>query len=338
MATEQETSPVDRGGGGGVYASFVRWMENLGDTGFAYFLLTPPLLLLAVIAFWPLLSTFRLSLFADAITGTANVGEFVGFQNYVAVLTGERNALMPSPFLPESLSTSELFGSALTVTLIFTIVSVFFETVIGFGQALVLNQDFRGRRWVRVAIILPWAIPIVVQGMLFFLLFNPNIGVLVGTQDNPALLNQLGLLSTTPLANSQDATLIVIVADIWKTTAFMALLILAGLQSVDRSLYDVAKVAGASPWQRFRYITFPIVLPTILVAMLFRTIQAMRVYGIIDSVSTCTTVPSLSCMVVGSFFGGTRLVGTAATVAFLTAAIIAIVVSVYIVGYAREDM
>lgn len=339
MATQQETEPADAaGGGGGVYTSFVRWMENLGDTGFAYFLLTPPLLLLTLIAFWPLVSTFRLSLFADAITGTANVGPFVGLENYVAVLTGERNALMPAPFLPTELSFGALFKSALTVTLIFTIASVFFETLIGFGQALVLNQDFTGRRWVRVAIILPWAIPIVVQGMLFFLLFNPNVGLLVGTSENPALLNQLGLLSTTPLANAQDATMIVIIADIWKTTAFMALLILAGLQSVNRSLYDVAKVAGASPWQRFRYITFPIVLPTILVAMLFRTIQAMRVYGIIDSVSSCTTVPSLSCMVVGSFFGGTRLIGTAATVAFITAAIIAIVVSVYIVGYAREDM
>jgi multiple sugar transport system permease protein len=338
MATQQETGPVESGaGGGGIYAGVVRWMENLSDTGFAYLLLTPPLLLLAVIAFWPLVSTFRLSLFADAITGTASVGEFVGFENYVAVLNGERNALMPAPFLPTELTVGALFESALTVTLIFTVVSVFFETLIGFGQALVLNQDFRGRRWVRVAIILPWAIPIVVQGMLFFLLFNPNIGVLVGTSGNPALLNQLGLLSTTPLANAQDATMIVIVADIWKTTAFMALLILAGLQSVDRSLYDVAKVAGATPWQRFRYITFPIVLPTILVAMLFRTIQAMRVYGIIDSVSSCTTVPSLSCMVVGSFFGGTRLIGTAATVAFITAAIIAVVVSVYIVGYARED-
>ncbi|WP_350355510.1 carbohydrate ABC transporter permease [Halorarius litoreus] len=313
-------------------------MENLGDTGFAYFLLTPPLLLLAVIAFWPLLSTFRLSLFADAITGTASVGPFVGFENYVAVLTGQRNALMPAPFLPTALTVEAMFKSALTVTLIFTIVSVFFETLIGFGQALVLNQDFRGRRWVRVAIIIPWAIPIVVQGMLFFLLFQPDVGLLVGTDANPGLLNQLGLLSTAPLANSQDATFIVIVADIWKTSAFMALLILAGLQSVDRSLYDVAKVAGASPWQRFRYITFPIVLPTILVAMLFRTIDAMRVYGIIDTVSQCTTVPSLSCMVVGSFFGGTRLIGTAATVAFITAAIIGIVVSVYIVGFAREEM
>jgi multiple sugar transport system permease protein len=98
-------------------------------------------------------------------------------------------------------------------------------------------------------------------------------------------------------------------------------------------------VAGASPWQRFRKITLPLVWPTVLVAMLFRTIQAMRVYGVIEASGIrCTTVPSLSCLVVGSFFGGTRLVGTAATVAFITAAIIGIVVSVYIIGFAREEV
>ncbi len=334
MATERpEGSTPDRSG---TYVSFVRWMENLTETQFAYFLLTPALLLLGVVAFWPLLSTFRLSLFADAITGGATVGNFVAFENYVAVLTGERNALMPAPFVPETLTPGALFTSALTVTLIFTVVSVLFETLIGFGQALVLNQDFTGRRWVRVAIIIPWAIPIVVQGMIFYLFFAPDVGLFVG--DSPLSLQGLGILSSSPLQNAQDSTLIVIVADIWKTTAFMALLILAGLQSVNRDLYDVAKVAGASPWQRFKMITFPIVFPTVLVAMLFRTIQAMRVYGIIEATNVgCNTLPSLSCLVVTSFFGGTRLVGTAATVAFLTAAIIGVVVSVYIVFYAREE-
>jgi len=321
----------------GAYARFVRWMENLTETQFAYFLLTPALLLLGVVAFWPLLSTFRLSLFADNITGAATVGEFVALDNYVAILTGERNALMPAPFLPETLSVGALFESALTVTLIFTVASVFFETLIGFGQALVLNQDFRGRRWVRVAIIIPWAIPIVVQGMIFYLFFAPDVGIFVG--EGALSLQGLGILSDSPLQNAQDSTLIVIIADVWKTTAFMALLILAGLQSVNRDLYDVAKVSGASPWQRFKLITLPIVLPTVLVAMLFRTIQAMRVYGIVEATNVgCNTLPSLSCLVVTSFFGGTRLVGTAATVAFLTAAIIGLVVTVYIVFYAREDV
>jgi multiple sugar transport system permease protein len=307
-------------------------MENLSETQYAYLLLTPAFVVLGVIAFWPLLSTFRISLFADSL-GQASVGGFVAVENYAAVLTGERTALLPAPFLPEALTMQALFNSALTVTILFTVISVFFETLIGFVQALVLDQDFRGRRWVRVAIILPWAIPIVVQGMIFFLMFQPNIGFLVGTSDNPAILNQLGLLTTTPLANAQDATMIVIVGDIWKTTAFMALLILAGMQAIDRGLFDVARVAGASPWQRFKYITLPIILPTVMVAMLFRTIQAMRVYGLIETVAGCTTVPSLSCLVVTTF--NNRMLGSSATIAFITAAIIAAAVSVYIVGYAR---
>jgi multiple sugar transport system permease protein len=188
---------------------------------------------------------------------------------------------------------------------------------------------------VRVAIIIPWAVPIVIQGMIFFLLFQPNIGFLIGTSENPALLNQLGIVGTTPLANTGDSLLLIIVADVWKTSAFMALLILAGLQSIDRSLYDVARVAGATPWQQFKLITFPLVLPTVLVAMLFRTIAAMRVYGIIQTMSSCQTVPSLSCLVVRSFQG--RLYGTSATVAFVTAAIIGIAVSVYIIKFADAE-
>ncbi|WP_435195111.1 carbohydrate ABC transporter permease [Natronomonas sp. EA1] len=335
MSTEQQTGRFGSGGDGGIYTNTVRWMENLSETQYAYLLLTPVVLLLGAIAFWPLISTFRLSLFADSL-GRAGVGEFVAIENYVAILTGQRTALLPSPFLPQSLTVNALFNSALAVTLIFTVISVFFETILGFVQALVLDQEFRGRRWVRVAIILPWAIPIVVQGMIFFLMFQPNIGFLVGTADNPAILNQLGLISTTPLANAQDATMIVIVADVWKTTAFMALLILAGMQSIDRNLYDVAKVAGASPWQRFKLITLPIILPTVMVAMLFRTIQAMRIYGLIETVAGCTTVPSLSCLVVTTF--NNRMLGSSATIAFITAAIIGVVVSVYIVGYARGDV
>ncbi|SHH38029.1 carbohydrate ABC transporter permease [Halobaculum gomorrense] len=335
MSTEQPTGSAPRRERSGPYVAVVRWMENLSETQYAYLLLTPAFLLLGAIAFWPLVSTFQLSLFADSL-GQASVGEFIGLGNYVAILTGERTALLPSPFLPQSLTVGAMFNSALAVTVVFTVISVFFETIIGFVQALVLDQNFRGRRWVRVAIILPWAIPIVVQGMIFFLMFQPNLGFLVGTSDNPAFLNQIGLLTTTPLANAQDATMIVIVADVWKTTAFMALLILAGMQSIDRSLYDVAKVAGASPWQRFKYITFPIILPTVMVAMLFRTIQAMRIYGLIETVAGCTTVPSLSCLVITTF--NNRMLGSSATVAFITAAIIAAIVSVYIVGYARGDV
>jgi multiple sugar transport system permease protein len=340
MATEQSSESTIRDSGRtGPYIRLVRWMETLSEAQYAYFLLTPALLLLAVIAVYPLLRTFSMSLYADALIGSAILGDFVGVQNYVDLLTGAMDSSFPSAFLPGFSSSfpfvTNVFGSALMVTLIFTVFSVLFETIIGFGQALVLDQEFRGRRWVRVAIIIPWAVPIVIQGMIFYLMFQPGIGFLVGTSENPALLNQLGLIGSTPLANTADALFLIVVADVWKTSAFMALLILAGMQSIDRSLYDVAKVAGASRWQQFKMITLPLILPTVLVAMLFRTIAAMRVFGIIETMSGCTTVPSLSCLVVTTF--NSRLYGTSATVAFVTAAIIGVVVSVYIVKFADAE-
>ncbi|MFW6320558.1 MAG: carbohydrate ABC transporter permease [Halohasta sp.] len=326
MSTDQETIASGRERRSGPLVAVNRWLENLGETAFAYLLLTPVFVLLGAIALYPLLRTFELSMLTGILGG--GTPEFVGLQNYVDLFTGAADSEFPgsASFLPE-VSTSGEFPfvhlegwvrSTLVVTLLFTLVSVFFETIIGFGQALVLDKDFRGRRWVRAAIIIPWAIPLVIQGMIFYLMFHPSTGFL--TQ----YLAPLGIVAPTNTLNDPfSAFLIVTVADIWKTTAFMALLILAGLQSIDRSLYDVAKVAGANKWQQFKLITFPLVLPALGIAVLFRTIDAMRIYGLIDSVSSCTTVPSLSCMVVETF-NSSR--GLASAVAFVTAGIIGIVV------------
>ncbi|WP_129116951.1 carbohydrate ABC transporter permease [Halegenticoccus tardaugens] len=324
MAQEQRTeSGVQKRSG--AYARAIQWAENLNDTQFAYLLLIPAFVLLTVIALAPLAMTFELSLRADSLRGTEQVGRFVGLENYVALLTGELDTVaLPNPFI----DLNSPFESALFVTAIFTVVSVLFETVIGFGQALVLDQDFRGRRWVRVAIILPWAVPIVIQGMIFYLIFTPGIGFGVDVAQS------LGF-SGTPLTNSAEAIWLIILADVWKTSAFMALLILAGLQSVDRSLYDVAKVAGATKWQQFKLITLPLVLPTLLVAMLFRTLDAARIYGLAETMAGCTTVPTLSCLVVTTF--SVRRYATAAAVAFVTAAIIGLIASIYIVRFYRSE-
>jgi len=328
MSTEQETAVSTDQRSSGLFSSVTRWMENLSETQYAYLLLLPVFVILGSIALWPLLKTFEFSLFSDSLVGTSRVGEFVGLKNYVDLWTGQKDAILPGT--TTFISFSAPFQSAVIVTLIFTVVSVFFETLIGFAQALILDQDFRGRRWVRVAIIIPWAVPIVIQGMIFFLMFRSGVGFAT------APLQDLGLLAPTqPLNDSASALLIIIVADVWKTSAFMALLILAGLQSIDRGLYDVARVAGASKWQQFKLITFPLILPTIAVAMLFRTVAAMRVYGIIDTVSKCEVVPSLSCMVVATF--QTRY-GTSGAIAFSTAFIIGIFVSVIIYQRAKEGI
>lgn len=321
---------------GSVLARPLDWLETQSEEVYAYVLLAPAFLLLAVVAFYPLIETFRFSLLADAVASADPFGAFVGLDNYVALLTGDTN--FTQQFVSVSLSESfpfvgfdaPLLQQAIFVTLAFAVVSVLFETTIGFGQALVLDQDFYGRRWVRVAIIIPWAIPIVIQGMIFFLLFNPTIGF--GTE----FMQWLGVFGNNPLSNSSDSFLIVLVADIWKTTAFMALLILAGLQSIDRGLYDVAKVSGASPWQRFKHITLPLVAPALLVAMLFRTMDAMRIYGLIDATAGCETVPSLTCLVIIAL-NGSRRWATASAVAFLTAVVIGAFVVVYLVALRNSD-
>ena len=305
----------------------LNWLETQSEEVFAYILLFPAFLLLAVIAFFPLIRTFQFSLLSDQTAAASPFGDFVGFDNYAALLAGD--ALLPQQFLDPSFGTPVL-QQALFVTLAFAILSVLFETLIGFGQALVLDQEFRGRRWVRVAVLIPWAVPIAIQGMIFWLFFQPDIGF--ATQ----LLQDLGLFGRNPLTRTIDSMVIIIVADVWKTSAFMALLILAGLQSVDRSLYNVARVAGASTWQRFKFITFPLVLPALLVAMLFRTIQSMRVYGIIETTAGCNTVPSLTCLVVSTFRAGRY--GTAAAVAFITAGLVALVAMVYIVKFADLEV
>ena len=313
MSTDTETRLLARP---------LNWLETRSEATFAYILLAPAFALLALIAFYPLVDTFRFSLLADQTTAADPFGSFAGLDNYAALLSGE--ALLPQQFLDPSFATP-LLQQALFVTLAFAVISVLFETALGFGQALILDQDFYGRRWVRVAIIIPYAIPIVIQAMIFYLMFNPTIGF--GTE----FMQWLGVFGENPLANTTDSFIIVLVGDIWKTSAFMALLILAGLQSVDRQLFDVAKVSGASPWQRFKYITLPLVAPALLVAMLFRTMDAMRIYGLIDATAGCQTVPSMSCLVITALQETRRWV-TGSAVAFLTAVVIGLVVVVYLFG------
>jgi len=334
MATDQDTAAMDMDtGSGGPLSSVVNWMENLSEAAYAYLLLVPAFFFITLVAFYPLLDTLRLSFIVEGARGTEPT---IGLENYIDLLTG--SALISRQVLDVGFTAafpfielgSPFFRQALFVTITFAIVSVLLETLIGFGQALVLDKEFKGRRWVRVAIIIPWAIPVVIQAMIFYLLFQPTVGF--GSE----LMQALGIFGSTPLANSRDSFIIVLVADVWKTSAFMALLILAGLQSVDRSLYDVAKVSGASPWQRFKMITLPLVLPALIVAMLFRTMDAMRVYGIIDATAGCSTVPSLTCVVVDAVFA-TRQFGIAAAAAFFTAVVIGAFISVYLLFFADSD-
>ncbi|GAB7021374.1 sugar ABC transporter permease [Halostagnicola sp. A-GB9-2] len=299
-------------------------IERLDEDKYGYLLIGPMILVLSVLAFYPLVRTFWLSLQSDDLYGEHPIGEFRGIDGYVEILTGELNIILNYPFF----SLSDPLSSALVVTLLITGFSVAIGTVLGLGMALILNKEFRGRSVARMIVILPWSIPIVIQGMMFYLMFQPSISPFVEP------LNQLGILSSRPLGSTRDSIIIVILIDVWRKIPFIALIILAGLASVDQSLYNVAKVAGASKWQQFRLITLPLIKPVVLIGMIFYTISSMKVYGVVEASAGCNTVPTLTCLVVDTF--RMQRWATASAIAFLTALIIAGIVMVYLVKFRDE--
>ena len=299
-------------------------IERLDEDKYGYLLISPMFVTLAILAFYPLLRTLWVSIHGNDLYGQTPIGEFVGADNYVNILTGDANLIMPYPFF----DSGDLLGSALVVTLLITAASVTIGTVMGLGMALILNKEFRGRAYARMIVILPWAIPIVIQGMMFYLLFQPSISFLTEP------LHSLGIFSSNPLINTRDSILIMILVDAWRRIPFIALIILAGLASIDQSLYNVAKVAGASKWQQFRLITLPLIKPVVFIGMIFYTISSMKIYGVVEASAGCRTVPTLSCLVVETF--RQQRWGTASAVAFITAILIGAVVTVYLVQFRSE--
>jgi multiple sugar transport system permease protein len=150
--------------------------------------------------------------------------------------------------------------SSLINTLIFVFTTTFFEIIFGLVIALVINKHFRGRGIVRAAILVPWAIPTVVSSQMWRFMFNDKYGLL----NYPAM-----------------AFAAIIAADVWKTSSFAGLLILAGLQLIPDDLYEAARIDGASSWQQFRKITLPLIKPALLIALLFRTMDAFRVFDLV---------------------------------------------------------
>jgi ABC-type sugar transport system permease subunit len=184
---------------------------------------------------------------------------FVGIANYVEAFQDPR------------------FLGALAHTAFFAALSVSLELTLGLVLALAMNRMFRGRGLVRVAVLLPWAIPTVVAGLVWRFMFEGRAGI-VNT-----LLVRLDVLSE-PLVwfiQAGTAWVPVILADVWKTTPFVALLLLAGLQNIDATLYEAARIDGASAWRQLRHITLPLLKPALLVALIFRTLDAFRVFDLI---------------------------------------------------------
>ena len=219
----------------------------------AYYMILPALFIVLVVACYPVLYGIVLSFTDSTIIA---FGSFVGLENYVEVFQ--------NPDFLEGLSN----------TLIYTVVSVALEFVIGLAIALAINQAFRGRGLVRAAILVPWAFPTVISAAMWRLMFQNQVGII------QYVANALGLVSEPILSDRTLLLMAAIVVDTWKTTPFMALLLLAGLQVIPGDVYEAARVDGANVMQRFFRITLPLLKGAILVALLFRTLDAYRVYDL----------------------------------------------------------
>ena len=227
------------------------------ETRWGYLLLTPALLVIALVALYPLGYTLWLSGRQQVLKLPWLPQGWVGLANYRDLFTAAR------------------FWQALANTLMFTIVSVALELVLGLLAALAIHRTRILTGLTRAAVLLPWAIPTVVAAVIWLFLVNPAFGLI------PLALSFLGVpeVSQVLLAHPVSAWAVIIATDAWKNTPFMTLMLLAGLQVIPQDLHEAAAVDGASSWQAFRSITLPLLIPAILVALIFRTSQAFMVFG-----------------------------------------------------------
>jgi trehalose/maltose transport system permease protein len=237
----------------------------------AWLFLAPMLVALLVVAGWPLARTIYFS-FTDASLNNLAEHEWIGFDNYLRILTLDSGAVRYRGLLADS-----GWWQAVWNTIRFAVVSVLIETILGTIVALVLNAEFKGRGLVRAAILIPWAIPTIVSARMWSWMLNDQFGII-----NDMLLG-LGLIDTKIAwtANPDTAMIAVMIVDVWKTTPFMALLILAGLQMIPGDIYEAAKIDGVHPIKVFWRITLPLVRPALMVAVIFRMLDAMRIFDLI---------------------------------------------------------
>lgn len=225
-------------------------------------LIAPALIILGLVFIYPIVRAFWLSLYTENL-GTQLEAVFSGFANYQRLWGDGR------------------FWQSLGNTTIFTTVSIILEVALGMAIALILNQAFFGRGFLRTLTLIPWSLPTAVMGLAWAWIFNDQYGVVND------LLTRLGLIQTsiTWLGDPTRAMIAMIIADVWKTTPFIAIILLAGLQSISADLYEAHAMDGATPWQSFYQITLPLITPQLIIALLFRFAQA---FGIFDLVQVMT--------------------------------------------------
>jgi multiple sugar transport system permease protein len=241
-------------------ASPRRRRSGLSERRLAALMIAPALLVIVLVAAYPIVYAIWLSLHEYSLIHQG-LSRWAGFRNYSSALWGVE---------------SHAFWSAFKTTFLFTALSVALELVLGLVMALAMHQAFKGRAILRATVLVPWAILTVVTAMTWRAIFDPDLGFA------NTMLRALHLPGghVVWLGQSGYALAVLVFADVWKTAPFMALLLLAGLQVIPGDLYEAAAVDGATKLQQFWRITFPLLMPAILVTLIFRTLDALRVFDV----------------------------------------------------------
>jgi multiple sugar transport system permease protein len=272
-------------------------------------LLAPALTIIFTVTLYPLVRSFWISLHGWNLTKPAEGHPFLGLGNYQNVLSDPK------------------FWASLRITVIFVIAAVTLEIILAIGIALLLNREFRGRTIVRVIALLPWAIPSIVNGIMWKWIFNPSYGSLNGLLYSLHIIDKYVIWLGYP--NSAMAA--IVWADIWKETPFIMLLILAALQTIPKELYEASRIDGANSVQSFFRITLPLIQPVLFVAIALRTIWALKSFDLIYTLTAGG--PSSSTSVVGYYIYLKTFIalqfGRGAAAAYIMTIIIMILVILY---------
>jgi ABC-type sugar transport system permease subunit len=285
---------------------------DMGSGMLPYYLVAPTIIIIALVAVYPIIDSIRLSLLDNPLIVSG--ASFVGLRNYVQVIG------------------DPAFKNSVGITITFSVVSVALETLVGFAVALLMNQMFPGRGLVRTAILIPFAFPTIVSGQIWLLMFNAQNGVLTYLMQVTHLLAPGDSLLRTP-SGLVTASIII---DVWKTTPFMALLLLAGLQVIPNELYEAAGVDGSSRWQQFWTITLPMLRNALLIALMFRLLDALRAFDLFYILTGGgREVQTMALYSYANMFQGTTFDFAPGVAAAVILFIICAVVSIIIVATTR---
>ncbi len=273
----------------------------MSERRLAAVMVSPSLLLIALVAAYPIGYAVWLSLNEYSVR-VAGLSRWAGLRNYENVLS------------------DPAFWDALKNTFIFTGASVVLETILGLAMALAMHSAFRGKGLLRTVVLVPWAVLTVVTAIMWRSMFESPYG----------FVNSVLGTDTPWLGSEPHAMIVMIIADVWKTAPFMALLLLAGLQTIPSEIYEAAKVDGATTLQRFRRITLPLLMPALLVALIFRTLDALRIFDLPFVLTRGAFGTNTLSLISFQTFQQDRILGLGAAMAVITFLIVMAVSFAYI--------